>query len=187
MWMTECCYIQCWRREYFLEAKRFNYSVAVSAALAVLLAACAWYYDAKLIAMLCVVAVMWQLARLLYYLVRWNRSGLVAGGIRLLFWVAATASAMTALDYYGKLTRERGDALVTALQAHRAREGVYPKELEALVPRYIAAIPAAALWPSREQKFKYRLSENNFRLMYVSGFRMASEYDSETSKWEELD
>ena len=159
----------------------------VSAGLGIALAACAWYYDAMLIAMLCVLAVLWQLARLLYYLLRWNRGGLTAGGIRLLIWVAATASAMTAQDHYGKLTRARGDALVVALQAYRAREGRYPQNLEALVPRDLAAIPMVALMPSSKQKFKYRIFENNFRLMYVAGFRMASEYDSENAKWEELD
>lgn len=159
----------------------------ISAGLALVLAACAWYYDAMLIAMLCVLAVMWQLARLLYYLLRWNRGGLAAGGIRLLIWVAALFSAMTAQDYYGTLTRARGDALVTALQAYRAREGRYPQDLDALAPRDIAAIPVVALLPSREQKFRYRIYENQFRLMYIAGFRMASEYDSEKAKWEELD
>jgi hypothetical protein len=159
----------------------------ISAGLGIVLAACAWYYDAMLIAMLCVLAVLWQLARLLYYLLRWNRGGLAAGGIRLLIWVAATASAMTAQDHYGKLTRARGDALVAALQAYRAREGRYPQNLEALVPRNIAAIPMVALMPGSNQKFKYRIFENNFRLMYVAGFRMASEYDSENAKWAELD
>lgn len=54
-------------------------------------------------------------------------------------------------------------------------------------PRDIAAIPAVVLLPSREQQFRYRLVENHFRLMYIAGFRMASEYDSETAKWEEFD
>ena len=153
----------------------------ISAGLAVVLAACAWYYDAMLIAMLCVLAVLWQAPRMLYYLVRGNH------GIRLLIWVAATASAMTAFDYYGKLTRSRGDALVAALHAWHAREGGYPPTLEALVPRDIAAVPTVALLPSHEQKFRYRIIEKHFRLMYLSGFRMGSEYDSEKRKWEELD
>ena len=56
----------------------YKRSLMISAALAVVLAACAWYYDALLMAMLCVVAVMWQLARLFYYLLRWNRGALAA-------------------------------------------------------------------------------------------------------------
>jgi hypothetical protein len=165
----------------------YKRSLIISAALAVVPAACAWYYDAMLMAMLCVVAVMWQLARLLYYLLRWNRGALAAGGVRLAIWVAAAAGAMTAHDHYAKLTRARGDALVAALQTYRAREGSYPKTLAALAPRDIVAIPVVALLPSREQQFRYRLVENHFRLMYIAGFRMASEYDSETAKWEELD
>jgi len=170
-----------------LDLAPYKRPLLISAGLGIALAACAWYYDAMLIAMLCVAAVLWQLARLLYYLLRWNRGGLAAGGIRLLIWVAALFSAMTAQDYYGKLTRARGDALVAALQTYRAREGRYPQNLEALVPRDIAAIPVVALNPSSDQKFRYRISENNFRLMYIAGFRMASEYDSESAKWEELD
>jgi len=94
---------------------------------------------------------------------------------------------MTAQDHYGKLARARGDALVAALQANRAREGRHPQNLEALVPRDIAAIPMVALMPGSDQKFRYRISENHFRLMYVAGFRMASEYDSENAQWKELD
>ncbi len=170
-----------------MDLAAYKRPLMISAGLAAVLAACAWYYDAMTIAMLCVLAVLWQILRLLYYLLRWNRSGLAAGGIRLLIWVAAAASAMTAHGHYGKLSRASGDALVAALQAYRAREGRYPQNLEALVPRDIAAIPTVALIPSREQKFRYRLVENQFRLMYVAGFRMASEFDSEKAKWEELD
>ena len=152
----------------------YKRSLWISAALAMVLLACAWYYDAILIAMLCVVAALWQVLRLLYYLMRWNRVGLVAGGIRLLIWVAATAGVMLAHEHYSKLTQARGEALVSALQAYRAREGRYPQNLQALAP-------------GSERKFRYRLMENHFRLMYVSGFRMASEYDSEKTKWETLD
>jgi len=159
----------------------------ISAALAAVLVACAWYYDAMLIAMLCVLAVLVQLVRLLYNLLKWNRAGLAAGGIRLAVWVAATAGTLTAHNHYATLTRTRGDALVAALQAYRAREGRYPAQLEALVPRDIAAIPAVALVPSREQKFRYRLVENDFRLVYFAGFRLASEYDSQSGKWAEFD
>ena len=165
----------------------YKRSLWISAALAMVLLACAWYYDAILIAMLCVVAALWQVLRLLYYLLRWNRVGLVAGGIRLLIWVAATAGVMLAHEHYSRLTQARGAALVSALQAYRAREGRYPQNLQALAPRDIAAIPVVALAPASERKFRYRLMENHFRLMYVSGFRMASEYDSEKAKWETLD
>ena len=43
------------------------------------------------LAWLCVAAALCQVLRLLYYLLRWNRAGLAAGGIRLLIWVVATA------------------------------------------------------------------------------------------------
>ncbi len=165
----------------------YKRSLWINAALAVVLLACAWYYDAMLIAMLCVAAVLWQVLRLFYYLLRWNRAGLAAGGIRLLIWVSATTGVMMTLDHYSSLTQARGEALVQALQAYRAREGRYPQSLEALAPRDITQIPEVALAPSSGRKFHYRLVENQFRLMYVIGFRMASEYDSEKAKWESLD
>ena len=162
-------------------------SLWISAALAMVLIACGWYFDATLIAMLCVAAALWQVLRLLYYLLRWNRAGLAAGGIRLLIWVAATAGVIGAYSHQFTLTQTRGEALVNALQAYRAREGRYPQNLEALAPRDIAAVPLVALSPIHEQKFRYRLMENSFRLMFVTGIRAAKEYDSEKGTWESLD
>ena len=156
----------------------YKRSLWISAALAAALIACGWYFDALLIAMLCVATVLWQVLRLLFELLRWNRAGLTAGGVRLLLWAAATAGVMMAYDHYSKLTQARGEKLVGALQAYHAREGRYPQHLEALAPRDIAAIPVVALAPSSKLKFRYRLVENHFRLMYVAEFRMAREYES---------
>ena len=138
----------------------------ISAVLAGIVAACAWYYDAMPLALLCMLVAAWQLVRGLYYALRRNRDGLKVSGLRFLMWAAALASAIVAHNYYAKLTRERGDALVVALQAYRAREGRYPQNLEALAQREIAAVPGVALNPYSKQKFRYRSEANTFQLSY---------------------
>jgi hypothetical protein len=170
-----------------MDATTIKRPLLFSAVAAVVLAACAWYYDAMLLAMLCFLAVLWQIACILYYAVRRRRDGLRSSGIRLLLWAPALASSIVAHNYYATLTRERGDALVGALQAHRALEGRYPQSLEKLVPRDIAVIPAVALNPAKLQKFRYSSDGISFRLNYYPGFLLTSEYDSSKGKWETRD
>lgn len=161
--------------------------LTISAVLAVALVGFGWHYDPIFAAMLCLLAMVWQIVRLLYYLLRWNKNGLALGGARLLIWVAAMATAIGVHDHYATRTHAGGEALVAALQAYRAREGRYPEKLEALVPRDIAAIPAMASPAGSNRRFYYRLSGEQFHLMYVTGFRMGKEFDSGTGKWTELD
>jgi hypothetical protein len=159
----------------------------VSAVLAGLLLALAWYNEPMFAAMLCMLAVLFQLLRLLYYLIGWNKHGLAGSGVRLLIWVAAMVGAGAIHAQYADQARKNGEALVAVLQSYRAREGRYPPNLEALVPRDVAAVPVPASPPGSPRKFHYRLSGEHFRLMYVTGFRMGSEFSSENGKWEALD
>ena len=165
----------------------YKRSLWITALLAAALFAGGWFGDAQLMLTLCVVVVLWQVLRLLYYLLLWNRASLAAGGVRLLIWMAATSGVIYVYDHQTTLTRTRGDALVSALQAYRAREGRYPQNLEALAPRDIAAIPLVALRPGSELMFRYRLIGDHFRLMYATGIRAGQEYDSEKGRWEALD
>lgn len=162
--------------------------LTISAVLAAGMAVLAWYFDPLFVTLLCLVAILWQIVRLLVDLLRWNKNGLALGGVRLVIWVGAMAATIGALDYYTTRAQAGGEALVAALQAYRAREGRYPEKLEALAPRDIAAVPLMPSPPGRsERSFYYRLSGEHFRLMYYTGIRMGKEFDSSTGKWEALD
>ncbi|MEQ1773161.1 MAG: hypothetical protein ABL891_05190 [Burkholderiales bacterium] len=145
------------------------------------------FVDVVFATMLCVMAMMWQMLRLLYYAVRWNTRGLKVIGARLLMWAAAAFGLGAMFSHYSDVARVQGGSLVAALQAHRAREGRFPEQIEALAPRDIAVIPMVKMSPIREQKFRYRSNGKTFTLLYVTGFRMGATYDSETAKWEALD
>lgn len=170
-----------------MEAASLKRPLIISAVLAIGLVGFGWYYDPMFAAMLCLLAVLWQVVRLLYYLLRWNKNGLALCGVRFVIWVAAIAAAMTVHEYYATRAHAGGEALVAALQAYRAREGRYPEKLESLAPRDIVAIPAMASPAGSNRRFYYRLSGEHFHLMYVTGFRMGKAFDSSTGKWEVLD
>lgn len=170
-----------------MDAVSLKRPLMISAVLMLVLVAGAWYLDAVVAVMLCLLAAAWQVLRLLYYAVRRNSGALKLAGMRFLMWAVVMTGTIAAMGHYSSQARTRGDTLVAALQAHRAKEGRYPDKLEALVPRDMTAIPEVTLNPVREGKFRYRSNGNSFRLMYVTGFRMGYEYDSETAKWEALD
>ncbi len=65
--------------------------------------------------------------------------------------VCAIAIMLT-INLNNQLARERGNALVAAIEHYRAMAGHYPRRLEDLVPRYIEAVPLA----------RYTLSFNRF-------------------------
>jgi hypothetical protein len=162
-------------------------SLTISALFVVVVVIGAGFVDVTIAIMLCVMAVAWQILRLLYYALRWNTAGLKLIGIRLLMWVAAAFGTGAILGHYSDQARAQGNTLVAALQAHRAREGRYPEKLEALVPRDIAAIPMVAQNPIHEKKFIYHSNGNTYTLLYVTGFRMGASYNSDEAKWEVLD
>jgi hypothetical protein len=153
----------------------------------VLMAGVGLFLDVVLAIMIGMLAVVWQILRLLYYAVRWNTRGLKLIGARLLMWMAAAFGMGAMMGHYSDQARAQGNALIAALQVHRAREGRYPEQLEALVPKDIGAISMVKLNPFREQTFRYRSNGKTFTLLYVTGFRMGALYDSESAKWEALD
>lgn len=150
--------------------------------------AAAWcFHDPQQVAVLCMLVVVWQVARALYYAVRRKVDALKICGIRFLIWVAVVIDAAAANRTYSDMTRARGDAIVAALQKYHAREGAYPKSLEALAPRDIAVIPTVALVPIRNTPFSYRSDGDKFALMFYTGILMVSEYDSSTAQWQTRD
>lgn len=161
-----------------------------TAAITAVVAACAWWVDAWLIAMmmgmLCFWALLWQMARLLYYLVRWNTFGLKLVGARTLMWLGAMFAAITAHNTFVSASQETADRLLGAIKAYHAREGRYPEKLDVLVPRDIPEVPRLARGGG-VQKFHYRTTEGGYTLGYASGWMTMTSYDSTTGKWETRD
>jgi len=58
----------------------------------------------------------------------------------------------------------RGTLLVVALELYRLRQGAYPESLDALVPDYLPEMP---LDPFAGKAFRYRRTDDNFRLYSV--------------------
>ena len=155
-----------------------------------MVAACAWLVDAWLIAMwmgvLCFWALLWQMARLVYYSVRWNTFGLKLVGARTLMWLGAMFAAITAHHTFVSATQEKADRLLGAIKAYHARTGRYPEKLDALVPRDIPEVPGLARGGG-VQKFHYRTTEGGHTLSYPSGWMTMTSYDSTTGTWETRD
>lgn len=170
-----------------MEPRPFKRPLLTSLAVMLALLIGAWYLDFMIAIMVCVLVLLLQVVRLLYYAVMRNIHGLKLTGLRLLVWMAAVFATAHVMGYYAGQARTQGDALVAALQRYHAREGRYPEKLEALAPRDIVAIPVAVSRPSHEQKFHYRGEQKRYRLMYGYAFKMGYEYDSETAKWVAFD
>ncbi len=158
----------------------------ISGGLAGMLLIVGWYYDPLTYAPLCLLAVLWQVLRGLYYALRRNWAALKLCGLRLLIWLIAMACLIVAHNFNLKETQKRADVLLSALQSYRAREGRFPPSLDALVPRDVAVLPLVARAPSRLQPFRYRVqgeAGDHFMLMFESGFRLQHTYDSTTAHW----
>ena len=158
----------------------------ISVVLATLIVAAGVWADALSIAPLCLLAALWQIVRGLYYLLRRQWLGLKLCGLRLLIWIAAMFLLVAVHSYYKDITQQRGDALVTALQAYRAREGRYPRDLAALAPRDITEVPLTAQSPGEGRPFRYRLdgeAGENYQLMFHTGFRWQHTFDPKVGKW----
>lgn len=168
----------------------------ISGMLAILLVLVGWYYDALLFAPFGLLALLWQILCAIYFAVRRDRQGLKVSGVRMLIWMAAMAILITVHNQYLKNTRKNAEAVVTALQNFRAREGYYPKDLEALVPRDIAVLPKSAMSPRHVYPFQYRtvpageaVAEKalSFNLRFHTGFRHQHIYDSVSGQWKLTD
>ena len=158
----------------------------ISAVLAALIVAAGVWANALLYAPLCLLAALWQIVRGLYYLLRRKWPALKLCGLRLLIWIAAMFLLTAVHSYYKDITQQRGEALVTALQSYRVREGRYPRELAALAPRDIAGIPLTVQSPGEGRPFRYRLEGEtgaNYQLMFHTGFRWQHTYDPKVGKW----
>jgi hypothetical protein len=170
----------------------------ISAGLAGLLVIVGGYNDALMFAPIGLLALCWQVLCALGYTVRRQWLMLKLCGLRMLIWIAALAILTGVHNYYLKTTRQSAQDVVSALQGYRAREGHYPKTLEALAPRDIAVVPLWRMSPSRDYPFHYRPTGApgttdawgvyqgqalNYTLRYFTGFRHQHIYDSATGQW----
>lgn len=87
--------------------------------------------------------------------------------LRLALLFSATAIAiMATININNHLARQRATDLIDAIDLYRAAQGRYPLVLDALVPRYIAAVPRAKYTLAFSQ-FSYQQHGSRARLSYV--------------------
>ena len=81
--------------------------------------------------------------------------------------------------------QERAEELIKALEQYKADTGMYPTELDALVPNYLTAIPQ----PARGAQYEYELLSNGaeFTISFDVGISIDGdycEYISKTRIWQ---
>jgi hypothetical protein len=77
-------------------------------------------------------------------------------------------------------TKERGDAIVAALEAHRAIAGRYPDSLPQLVPEPLDSLPAPA-WGGG---WSYHTFDDGAHAeLYVRKDRLTLRYDFSSGRW----
>lgn len=104
--------------------------------------------------------------------------------LRLALLFGATAVAiMATINLNNHLARQRAARLIEAIDLYHASQGRYPLALDALVPRYIAAVPRAKYTLAFNQ-FIYRQQAPRARLAYVEVPPLARPcFDFEQRRW----
>lgn len=83
-----------------------------------------------------------------------------------------------------RVSQQAGDEIIKGLAAYRADTGIYPDEIDELVPKYLMGIrrPRAG-----DKKWRYRRSDDGteFRLSFAfdDGEYPICRYDSATAEW----
>ncbi len=83
----------------------------------------------------------------------------------MLFGLTAVAIMIT-VNVNNHLARQRATELIAAIELYHATHGRFPLALEALVPRYVAAVPRAKLTLAFGD-FHYQARERNAMLAYI--------------------
>ena len=83
----------------------------------------------------------------------------------LLFGLTAVAIMMT-VNFNNHLARQRAIRLIAAIELFHATHGRFPLALEALVPRYLGAVPRAKLTLAFSD-FQYQTRERGAMLAYI--------------------
>jgi hypothetical protein len=111
------------------------------------------------------------------------------GLTRIAIYAALVLSVWGAIYFGNKLARSRAEQLVVALNAYKSEHGDYPTALQALVPKYTAAVPTAKYTlVGSEFLYHYAPAQQAGFLGYTTfppfGRRI---YSLETKSWGSLD
>ena len=115
-----------------------------------------------------------------------RRDGWPSVRLAALFGITAVA-IMATINLNNHLARQRATRLIQAIDLYRATHGRYPLALEALVPRYIAAVPRAKVALAFNQ-FVYENRARRVLLGYVEVPPLGRPcYDFDARRWHDLD
>ena len=123
-----------------------------------------WLGQGLLAALLFVTVCGWLLPKALL-LSKVRRNAWPTVRLALLFSLTAVA-IMAAININNHLARQRATHLIKAIDIYRASNGRYPLALEALVPRYITAIPRAK-YTFAFNRFVYQQFDRRAVLGYI--------------------
>jgi len=91
---------------------------------------------------------------------RKNDVGTRRGIYRAAVFVFAVAASSGLFALNRDLAYKRADVVIAAVEKFRSEEGTFPSSLDALVPRYLEKVPAAAPLRGSFREFDYSLDEN---------------------------
>ena len=115
-----------------------------------------------------------------------RRDGWPVLRLALLFTLTALAIMLT-ISGNNRLARDRAMAVVEAVDTYRGVHGRYPLSLDALVPRYLSAVPRAK-YALAFDDFLYEREGNGARLGYVEVPPFGRPcYDFTLRRWQEID
>lgn len=137
-----------------------------------------------LAALLLVTVCAWLLPKTLL-LIKVRRDAWPTVRLAVLFSLTAVA-IMATININNHLARQRATRLIQAIDLYRAANGRYPLALDALVPRYIAAIPRAKYTLAFNQ-FVYQQYDQRALLGYVEVPPFGRPcFDFEQHRWHDL-
>ena len=104
-------------------------------------------------------------------------------GLRALLWLLVAGVGMVSADLQDRGARERAATLIAACERFHDDFGRYPGSLDALVPAYLDAVPAAIDLPLQERRFAYLRVEQGFQLGYAAPSLHWVAFDSASGRW----
>ncbi len=135
-----------------------------------------WAFGTLIVGLTCAV---------LFVVKRESRQGSSARGALVvgLGCVAAFFAAAPLHRVFVNESRSRGNAIAVALNAHAAREGLFPASLDELVPRDLDEVPETAAGWFAHEPFGYWPSGGDFRLFFRSDFSRCERTSATPWQW----
>jgi len=108
--------------------------------------------------------------------------------IRFAIYLAAVLLVFGLRVYNTALAKERAATIISAVEAYKRQNGVYPEKLEQIVPGFMSKIPEKAKMTMSDTGFRYVSRDGSHSLSYTSlppfGRKI---YSFEAAKWEGMD